>query len=265
MKEQSIAAGSARASRQRAGELLSQNGYRLLLIEALAVCLLFVSMYVLLDYAHKALLLLFETWNWAATLTVTLFSLSLLTVTLFLVFPTLTGLCRMAERIHHDEKPVLADLFYFFATRERYALSLAISVRVLWRLTLVLTAARVTAVLCTSFLMPEFWCLLLCAVLVSLELLGGIVWVLGEFPLLYLCLRYGDDIEGEGERASQILYQSPAQYAMRFLIGFLPQILLGLLTCGILLIADTIPRMLIAYFDYCETLFCCNEEEKQLD
>ena len=40
----------------------------------------------------------------------------------------------------------------------------------------------------------------------------------------------------------------------RYWIGFFPWIVLSFLTVGILLLADTLPRMLIAYFRLCRKL-----------
>ena len=265
MKEKEFARGSFRAANQRAGELLSQNGNRLLLIEALAVTLLFVAVYLLLNYACMAALTLFEHWNFAAHLTVTLFYLTLFAVTLFLVLPTVVGFCYLAERMQAGETPVLIDLFRFFESGERYVLALTVSGRLLWRLTAIVTVTEVTQALCVAFLPIGFPSVLLCAFLMSAEILLGIILLLCEFPMLHLCLRYGDDNEEMEERAMLLLEHCSVRHAARFFLGFLPQILLGLLTCGVLLIADTLPRMSIAYFEYCESALCNGSNESNFD
>ena len=243
--------GNSRAASRRAGECLSQNGNRLLLIEALLISLLFVPMYVLLDAACSAVLLLVDPVGMLPYVIMACFSVLFFGTALFFVLPTLIGFLFLGESVRRGRNPVLADLFYFFWSRERYSIALSLSARFLWKLALIATAIRVTEVLGATYLPDQFFSLLLCALLIAAELIAGVLWCLSEFPLLYLCLCVGED-EPQGESR---LCQAPAVSALRFFGAFFSQILLGILTCGVLLIGDTLPRMAVAYFEYCDRLF----------
>ena len=49
--------------------------------------------------------------------------------------------------------------------------------------------------------------------------------------------------------SSCFIYLS-VQFSLRFIISFLPSILLGILTLGIYLVWETLPKMAISYFCY---------------
>ena len=257
MKKRTI----AQAAQKRAGERLAQNGHRLLLIEALSVCLLFVPMYILLSAASAAGLSLIDPTSPAVYPILAVFGVLFFAIMLFLVLPTLLGFCAVAERVAHDRSPILADLFCFFTSRERYFAALSLSARFLWKLTLCVTGVRLTAMLAVLLLPDTLWSVLLCALLIAAEILAGIAWELSEFPLLYLLLCRSEEEWEEGA----VLFRAPALCALRFLGSFLAQILLGLLTCGVLLVADTIPRMAVTYFTYCDSLFDGNRDHDCLD
>lgn len=252
---------TVRASAKRSGERLAQNGNRLLLIEALLVCLLFVPLYMLLSTALSAILILIDPTTSLPYPIMAIFGVLFFAIALFLVLPTLLGFCAIAERVAHDRKTVLADLFCFFASRDRYFAALSLSARFLWKLTLCITAVRLTVMTAVLFLPDTVWSTLLCALLIAAEILAGIVWELSGFPLLYLLLCREEEEWAEGA----ILFCAPALCALRFFGGFLPQLLLGLLTCGVLLVADTLPRMAVAYFAYCDSFFKGNRDSDSMD
>ncbi|MBE6589283.1 MAG: hypothetical protein E7643_03815 [Ruminococcaceae bacterium] len=219
-----------------AGQLLSKVGGRLLLIEALLILLLFVPVYCML--ASVAELLLYavgEVLFWAVLISAVT-TLLLLAVTFFLVLPMLLGLFCISARLFRGEHVVLADLFEAFSSRARYreALNAGRATFVGGALLYVLLSALGFAF---ERLLPQAP---LNGVLCAIALGGICLCFYLFFPFLgKRVFRFATGKERKGRTYSA---------GLRTRARFLPWILLGLVTFGILLLADVLPRMLTACF-----------------
>ncbi len=237
--------------RREAGEVLAKNGNRLLLVQALGVCLLFVALYMLLCSCCSIVLSFFAFEMAAILLTIAAFAVITVALTLFLTLPTLYGLFYLGAQAVAGERPLLIDLFYFFTTGARYRRALAMGARPVARVCIVGVAA---AILSVAAILWDPWdpiVLLVSGTLISLLLLGGLLWVLSGYSELYFVFRHPDLPVGEAVRLSKEVRPSRFSRGVRYAVGFLPWLLLGLLTCGVLWIWDVLPRMLTAYFCDC--------------
>ncbi|MBQ8309807.1 MAG: hypothetical protein IJX80_02195, partial [Clostridia bacterium] len=166
--------------------------------------------------------------------------------------PTLFGLFRIAGKLAADEEAVLADLFYAFSDRHVYARALATVRGLLFRGTIVWFACEITYLLFVYALPPTLPNAVLCGLLIGIEILCGLVWLLCRYPYLWATIRFEDmPLPDAYDRAREHV-SSPLFRGWRFTFGFVPWLLLGFFTVGILWIADTLPRMLVAYFVDCE-------------
>lgn len=241
-----------RQLRSRAGEILSERGNRLLLIEALAVSLVFFALYSSLAYACAAVTLIAPE-SMELTFGVTV-AHALLTVLLTFLFaaPTLLGLFRIAGKMAVGEEAVLADLFFAFSSRQAYARAIATVRGILLRGAVVWFVCELTYLAFAYTVAPTLPNAILCGILIGMEVLGGLALLLLRYPLIFASLRFEELPLPEAYVRAKEQTRFPLARGWRFVFGFLPHLLVGVLTLGILWIADTLPRMLIAYFVDCE-------------
>ena len=246
MKEKSLGVTERSTLLRDARELLGRNGNRLLLIEALAVLLLFFAMYSLLCTVFSALLHFVLGGPWSVGLAWTVFYAVLFALTLLLTLPTVLGIFQMAKQMYDGEETVLADLFYFFSSGERYRRAIRLARRFCILLFLLLISSEALYLLFSLFLPPTIPYALLCGILIAALVLGWLMLVFTRFPLLFFALSGEKTAEERSVGRSDCLF-----CGMRFLLRFLPGILLGLVSFGVLLLIDTLPKMLVAYMCEC--------------
>lgn len=250
MKEESLRGTERSVISKEAKAILGRSGNRLLLIEALAVLLLFFAMYELLHTSFSELLYFLNLDAWGTALAQFVFYALLFSLTQFFTLPTVLGIFYMARQMYDGEETTLADLFFFFSSRRRYGKALRLSVRFCILLFLLVILSE-SMYLGFSFLLPPTLpYALLCGFLIAVLTIGWVLLVFVRFPRLFLALSdesvSADPAEERyGERGEGLFC------GMRFLLRFLPALLLGILTFGVLLLIDTFPKMLVTYM--CES------------
>lgn len=231
--------------------VLSECGNRLLLIEAIAFCFLTVPLY----YALYTLCGVISTLTPEHLVLVWEIAYLLLAFlqTLFLTLPLCMGVFWIAGMLEEGQDAVLADVFYAFGASWRYLRALHVS----WRLLVVCAPLIVVlyfAPWLLSMLIPLAWAVDLVMWVLRLVVL------LGLFLLLYA--RFGlvaetvwEELDFERSRCvARISRRRQRACAGAFVRSYIGRILLGLLSVGILLLLDTLPHMLIAYFRACRYL-----------
>ena len=238
--------------RRESGEILAERGNRLLLIEAWMVMTLSVPLWMAVRNACDAL--------WVTVAAPVELSEAFYPVLLWIVgcallltviLPMLWGVLQLAGRIERGESPVLADVFASFADKASYRRGVWLSFGLLWR---VLGTLGVTCLTYAALLRFAGGSLLwgsVGGVLIVLELTLGVALLLGCFPVAAVALLERDLSHSEiRARASRMRRAHPFA-GFYFFFGFLPWFCLGILTVGILLLADVLPRMSVGYFRYC--------------
>ncbi len=241
-----------RDTRLDAGLILSRYGNRLKLIEAVLVCLLPIVLSVLLAQlfqilkdlsgASEALLFLMDLG--------TFFLLALWQ--LFVTLPLFWGILRMAAHMARGEEVALSMMFAPFSKRALYRKTLKISLRPFFLTVLMVLVVRWTSDLSNAIEVTVVTAFLF-AVLIVLEVLLWL-WVLlrGFLVPYYAWMLSYKPINAwwENERRKKHFSRGGRMW----LVCYVPWILLGFLTVGILLLADILPRMLVSYFLYANRL-----------
>ena len=254
MKQKRVRGMDVGQLRAEAGAVLSEHANRLTLMLAVMVaasplmlCLSFASLFRL------AVIPLFSEMEW---LGYGLMILLILTVLLFLVFPLGTGLLRLASEMEAGHHPELADIFYAFSKRSAYRTALRISYSALWRLSVLVALEWGLYGLLFTLSKGAIVVLLL-----GIPLYIGVfllwAWLsMRSFLLPYFAMILPD--------AAVRMCPYAVSVGARYWIGFFPWIVLSLLTVGILLLADTLLRMLIAYFRLCRKLNGLTTQSEEL-
>ncbi|MBQ9761159.1 MAG: hypothetical protein IJW16_07405 [Clostridia bacterium] len=257
----------AESARREAGAYLAVGGNRMRLITAELICLLTVMLYVLLYNAYDAArVALLPTDHSAYAVDIALatgFDLTVLAVTLFVTVPLLCGLLRIAERITVEREVTLTELFHSFSSKHAYARAVRLSCRCLWKLAVAAVAVRwiyglarmqtgdayaafgaVLAVVCISFL--------------------ALLWSADGFYTAYFAYRNEDVSVRAAYRCSQQLSRNCRAAAWHFVLEYLLWLVLSVLTAGILLLADVLPRILVSYFRFSEQIERAEATETRL-
>ncbi len=255
MKRSKTNMPSVSESRRQAGAALERHESRLTLIGAILVMLPTVMLYVGMQSLS---ILLYHVLSKGGTqraelFTVLVLSLCLIAVialTLLLTLPLVVGYLEMARRAWRGETVALADLFFAFSSVGRYARAIGISWYLLWRAGLGLFVVGATAWI--GFIgIGSIWSGLICIGLVLIEL-SVLFCIFGRsFLSLAAALDRGVSIK-EAKRFARGHTNLRAAWA--FFRHFFFRVLLGLVTIGILLLWDTIPRMAVTYFGYAERI-----------
>ena len=252
MSKEKCGLPSIRALRQSVADVLAVRENRLTLILSQILLLIFVALYVTLNQVFFAIdtTMTVELHNALAYLLFAAYVLILVFVSLFLTLPCVIGFLRMAGKMERGETVVTAELFAIFSDKHLYRDALRLSWRAFWRIAVTVLTVTVTLRLSTHFFAGKLLAGLLCGVVVLFELIGGAWLILHGFSLLAdvmmcteqtLCQAKADTVGG---------YRA----GMHFFAGFLPFILLGILSYGILLLWEVFPSMAIGYFRYCREL-----------
>lgn len=152
----------------------------------------------------------------------------------------------MASMMEQGEEPAMSELFSAFSSRQSYQTALAVSYPILFRLALLWAVELWVFVFIRLMCHETVWVLLLG---IPMYLAVFTLWFLlsvSGFLNPYLAYRTSDDAPRMRPYAASV--------GKHYWLGFFPWIALSLLTFGILLLADTLPRMLIAYFRLCNKL-----------
>ena len=219
-------------ARANADAILARGANRLLLIEAILIVCVFVALFISISSAASLLLsALPQADEYLYPLLYYATSAICFLLGIFFAAPVFLGLFRLAEQMQAGEAPVLLDLFYYLSSRERYVQGL----RATWlgslKVVLMLLIVDTVNILC-----PLAW---LSGILKALVILLFTLWMLLPYSKLYSRLRTTD---------------KPARIGggLRLVWFFLPWLLLGLVSIGLLLVLDVFPRMLLTYFCDCD-------------
>lgn len=240
-------------SKKEANAILSTNANRLLLIEAILICMVFVALFVAMNAAFMLCFPIVKQLSvaWAFVLNVSYFVLvNLLTV--FLVGPVLLGLLRIAEQMQAGRSPTLSELFYFLSNADRHYRGWTVFWGIAWRLALGMALMHATQALFASALFDlpaSDW--LLNALLLA-EGIGVIALLLSRYSACFYALRHEQMPLWEVRYAVRQHRRSYGHCGARFFFSFLGWILLGFVSIGLLLLIDVIPRMLLTYVCDCD-------------
>lgn len=238
---------------KRAGDVLARKETRLTLIEALVVMMLQIMLYMVLTQTAmtaEASLGPVESVRYERfSDTVILAWLAVVSlIGAFLSFPLLVGFLRMAVRAADGEEIVVAMLFEPFSSWRSYRRALGLEWMLIWRWTLFLIVVLVTCVIAAIGGNVMIWM--------------GIALVIGEVTLFsYLYARrffvaavvIRRDVSFREAKRMTKKWRGFA-CSNRFELHFFLWFILGLLTFGILLVWDTLPRMALIYFGYAEEM-----------
>ena len=241
---------------QESGAILLQNGNRLKLIGAWMIGLIFVPLYILLWEAFTLLPI-----SPLGIDRVVWFMLAIAVLTLFGVMPYILGILGMARIMVNGEEAVLADVFEPFSSARAYGKALRVSFGLFWRLWLIFDFAAGVCYATAIYAPSDPFAALITAVLVVCEILFGLVMCLFDYARFWAEFRENSKARDAAKLTKQIFYAYP-EGGMLFFLGYLPRIALGVLTFGIFLITDTLPRMCVSYFYYCDMM---NERMIQLE
>ena len=229
-----------RALRTSAGALLSRDKNRMTMILAQAVLMLALVLCLILFYAFSLLSYLMRITPTVIAAFAALHAVTFAAVYLFLICPLIYGLFYMARRTVQTGKAELYELFYAFGSRRRLwcaihaMLPIGIAGILLFSVTEVLGSLQVTQALIANML----------PVTVSLAAVAVLLVCAFSYPRIYCALCDCDLFVPTARRGARLF--------LRLIGAYAPCLLLGLLTVGVLWIADVFPRMMISYVIDCE-------------
>ena len=221
-------------ARGEADAILATGANRLLFIEAILIVCVFAALFISLQSAAVLLLSTLPEGSTLTSLLSFLPTLACIALIIWFAAPVVLGLFRLAERMQAGKQPVLMDLFYFLSSRERYLKGLYFT-----RFASLKVALMILLVDTVSLLCPILW---LSDLVIALIILFCIAWMLFPYSKLNTLLKNEDKPLRIGG-------------GLRLVCFFFPWLLLGLVSIGLLLVLDVIPRMLLTYF--CD----CNRKE----
>ena len=239
--------------RRESREILAQNGNRLTLISAILIAACPLPLYLSVDSVFRLAIL--PRLGQSALLGVLLEALAILTLTVLITLPLWTGLLRLAAQMEEGKIPPLTEMFHAFSGREAYGEAFQLSASVTLQLA-VLAALEWGATLAVDLL---FWNPLFKALI-------GVALYAGVFVLWFSVAARGflkPYLLKQPFESTDRMQPYAASVGKRYWLGYFPRLTLSLLTFGILLLADTLPEMLISYFRLCKKLneFTTQSEE----
>lgn len=231
--------------------ILAQRGNRLLLIEAILLTVLNVPLHIVL-YNAMALVTAFielttDSAVWSGWM-LAIYAVLAVAVAFLITLPSVIGLFDFARRLACGESLALSELFAPFFSSQCYGRALKIAWRVFWRAGLTVLIICLTVWLLPLIFGESFPGALVVLIAVAQGLVGALLWTrrFGGMAVAMLA-EHSRTVE---RMPSRDVPRHAARMARGFFFGFLPWILLGLVTFGVLLLWDVLPRMLIAYFRY---------------
>ncbi len=253
MKQKRVSGLDFYRLRLESGEVLAKNSNRLTLILAIMVAACPLMLYLsVLSVLRLSVLPLFSEREFLGTL---IAACILLVLSLFVTLPLWTGLLWMAKNMEAGEATPLTELFYAFSDRKTYGKALKLSWSVLWRVSVLIAAEWGTALFVTNVFNESAFGSLWGIPLYLAIFVAWFFLAVRSFLMPYLAWQIPDDAPRMCPYARSV--------GTRYCLGFFPWIVLSFMTFGILLLADTLPRMLIAYFRLCKKLneFTTQSEE----
>ena len=233
-----------------AKEILSQNGNRLTLIGAFLVLFATCLFYRLLYVAFWAVLNLPGIGGVLVDrLLIGCFTVLVIAFTLFVFLPLLQGVFLMAWSMVKGEDVSLTAIFDLFCDKKLYLRCL----RLAWRAVLLFLCLTL-AVMIAAFLVGLEPTNGLAPYVVIGLLLCCVVWSGVRFPLFCFAMARVRMPLRDAKRRAWVFFRFYPLCGFRYLIRFLPHILLGILTLGIYLLAQVLPLMVLTYFRECETI-----------
>lgn len=233
-------------ARREATAILGHRQNRLTLIGAILVLLVLVPVYIT---GYASYFSLAQLWcglfAWRMMLASFLYFLLTALFTLLFTLPATVGLAWMAGDMATGGDAVLSDLFAPFSDKARYRCALKASWSLFWRVGIIVAVVALTCHLTVFFFEGSLVAGLLCGLLVVLEIASGLWCSLGGFSAWAVSYAQKDSRERMPWRNGR-----DKARGLCYLIGFLPQILLGILSLGILLLWDVLPMMSVTYFRY---------------
>ena len=167
------------------------------------------------------------------------------------ILPLLWGVLQLAGQVERGASPVLADVFSPFTDKESYRRAVWLSFGLLWR---ALGTLGITLLTYEALLRYAGGSLLwgtVGGILIVLELTLGVALLIGWFPTAAVALWERELSPAEIRVQASRMRRAHPFAGFYFFFGFLPWICLGILTVGIFLLADVLPRMSVGYFRYC--------------
>ena len=238
-----------RSARRCAGEILGERSNRLKLMEGIVVFLMPILLSVLLWELFSQILTAVDAEGAPAIVASVLFAVFLSLFQLFLTLPLFFGLTGMAAGMAGGEYVSLADLFEPFGSGKAYRQTLCLAFRLFWTAGLLILAVWGTLAFFAAVGGGKLLPALLAGFLTVGEVIGWIVLAMRHFPTLALVQREGMSLREARKKTAGVAGRA-RRGGLLWAVCFLPWVLLGLLTVGILLLADIFPRMLISYFLY---------------
>ena len=225
-------------ARREADAILATGANRLLLIEAILIVCVFVSLFISLQSATVLLLSTFPEDGVLTSLLSYLPTVICVALIILLAAPVVLGLFRLAQQMQTGEEPILMDLFYFLSSRERYLQGLYFTRFASLKVALMILAVDTVNILWSTQIPDTPAFRVLGGVLIALVIVVCIIWMLFPYSKLNSLLRNDDE---------------PARVhgGIRLVWFFLPWLLWGFVSIGILLVIDVLPRMLLTYFCDC--------------
>lgn len=248
-----IKRADAHEAYRRAGDILALDGQRLRLIEASVVCIVMVSAYVILYRAVFLMGSVMPASKAQDLITFGIYAVLSCVLTLFVTLPLTLGLWRLAGKAAFKSHLAPIGLFYYFSSAILYRRALRLSFGAFWRMLCVVLAVAATCGTTVHFFAGELLAGLLCGVAVLLEVVLWSLLCLRRFAVF--AIAFNEDVPLKAVRRRADLMQRADRFCgVRFVLTFLPRVLLGLLTFGLYLLWDVLPRMGVAYFIYCNQI-----------
>ena len=244
MQVQKIPTPKLSHAKRDASEILSERENRLRLIQGLLILMLFVPMYMILHAVYEGILAILVSPDdaWMTALASSVYCIVLLLILTWITLPTLMGFLYMACEMARGEQSSLATMFRPFSAWKHYKEALLLAIFHMsggcW-LVLLLTWLH-------GFLRPFLdarWMPMLTAAAILL----GLILMLRGFAgtaKVYFWRSYALGVRMRLRRMRAM------RYGIVFFTRFLPDLLLGILSFGIFLLWDVLPRMAVAYFVY---------------
>ncbi len=240
-------------SKKEADAILATRANRLLLVEALLICMVFAALFTSLSAALALLLPLAEQLIPAGGFLLdALLSALLNLLVVFLIAPVLLGLFRIAFLTYTGDDAALSDLFYYLSNGERFYRGWTLAWGVVWRLALGTFVMNATTLLFQNTLAQMPFSTLLHTALIALECIATLALLFLRHSFCFYALRNEDAPLWQAREAARRFRRAHPHSGVRFFFGFLGWILLGVLSIGLLLLIDVVPRMLLTYFCDCD-------------
>lgn len=244
---------SPAAAYARAGEILSRRENRLTLIEGLILLFVLLPFHLTIKSVYDLALALWIPENsipWLVGAS-TVYGLLTAALLVFLTFPAILGFIHMAgEMVRGEDRVPLITMFYPFSSGTRYSDILYSSSLLFGRVGI----APIVLNTCRQLVFYYAGDTLLTRILTGLGAIliiaGVLLWSLRHFSLTA-------KLDAVCEKEEPV-FISVGGLAFRngfaFFISYVPWLLLGTVTLGILILWDTLPRMAVAYFCYVEEI-----------